>query len=124
MTPTHNVVGALAVAGKSFKEIEKNYQKGVWRQGLEEDTNLRHHEKSKEGKPAADQRGFNTKRRIRNLVFITNIAAEVESDRCVTERKLVRIHGMSTTTIHSTLHDNLTFLKSRQDGSPNFLAMT
>jgi hypothetical protein len=51
-----------------------------------------------------DQRGFNIKRRIRNLSFVADIATEVESDRRVTVRKLARIHGVSTRTIHATLH--------------------
>ncbi len=58
--------------------------------------------KVKEGKPMANQRGFNTKRRIRNSAFPADIAAKVESDRRVTVRKLARIHGVSTTVGPST----------------------
>jgi hypothetical protein len=43
--------------------------------------------KVKEGKLAADQRGFNTKWQVRNSALVTEIAAEVESDRRVTVRK-------------------------------------
>jgi hypothetical protein len=74
--------------------------------------------KVKEGKPAADERGFNTKRRIRNLSFIADIAAEVESDRRVT----VRIHGMSTGTIHATLHDDLNLSKMSARWVPKLLS--
>ncbi len=63
--------------------------------------------KVKEGKPAADQRLFNGKRRIRNPTFIADVAAQVANDRRVTVRKLVEAHGMSTRTIHATLHDDL-----------------
>jgi hypothetical protein len=66
----------------------------IWRQGLEEDTCTK--KNVKEGKPVADQRDFSTMRYVRNLAFIANIAAEVESDRHVTVRKLARVHGMST----------------------------
>jgi hypothetical protein len=48
--------------------------------------------KVKERKPVVDQRGFNTKRYIRNSVFVTYIAAELESDRCVTVRNLARLY--------------------------------
>jgi hypothetical protein len=50
--------------------------------------------KVKEGKPVADQRGFNTKRRIRNSAFIANITVEVGSERHVTAGKLMRVHGV------------------------------
>ncbi len=60
--------------------------------------------KVKEGKLAADQRGFNPKWHVRNSALVTEIAAEVESDRCVTVRKLTRTHGTLTKTIHATLH--------------------
>ncbi len=63
--------------------------------------------KVKEGKPAADQRGLNTKRWIRNWAFVI----EVERDRHVNVRKLARVHGMSTRTIYATLHDYLNLSK-------------
>jgi hypothetical protein len=78
--------------------------------------------KVKEGKPAAPQRGFNTKRRIRNLAFIADIAMEVESDRHVTVRKLVRVHGVSTRTIHATLHDDLNLSKKSARWVPKLLS--
>ncbi len=67
-----------------------------------------------------DQRGFNTKRYIRNSVFVTYIAAEVESGRCVTVRKLARAQGMLTKTIHVTLRKDLNHKKCQKDGRPNF----
>jgi hypothetical protein len=78
--------------------------------------------KVKEGKPTADQRGFNTKRRIRNSAFVANIAAEVESDRQVTVRKLSRIHGVSTRTIHETQHDDLNLSKKSALWLPKLLS--
>ncbi len=78
--------------------------------------------KIKEGKPAADKRGFNTKKRIRNLAFIADIAAEVESDRRVTVRKLARIHGVLTRTIHATLHDDLNLSKKSARWVPKLLS--
>jgi hypothetical protein len=67
--------------------------------------------KVKKGKPVAEQRGFNMKRRIKNSVFVTNITAAVESDWCATIRKLARAHGMSTKTIHATLPKDLNLSK-------------
>jgi hypothetical protein len=67
--------------------------------------------KVKEGKLAANQRGSNTKRGIRNFFFTTKIAAEVESDRSVTVRELTRTNGVSTKTIHTTLHKDLNLSK-------------
>jgi hypothetical protein len=67
--------------------------------------------KVKEGTLAANQRGSNTKRGIRNFLFTTKIAAEMESDRSVTVRKLTRTHGVSTKTIHATLPKDLNLSK-------------
>ncbi len=78
--------------------------------------------KVKEGKPAADQRGFNTKRRIRNSAFVAGIAAKVESDRRVTVKRLTRIHGVSTRTIHATLLDDLNLSKKSARWVPKLLS--
>jgi hypothetical protein len=40
--------------------------------------------KVKEGKPAADQRLFNSKRKVQDPTFIADVAAQVASDRRVT----------------------------------------
>jgi hypothetical protein len=58
----------------------------------------------KEGKLVVDQRGFKMKRLFGNLAFVAEIAAEVESDRRVTVRKLTGTHGVSTKTIYYMLH--------------------
>jgi hypothetical protein len=94
MTLVCKFIGMLSITGKKFQRIQRNCKKYVWRQGLEEDTCTK--KNVKEGKPAADQRDFSTMRYVRNLAFIANIAAEVESDRHVTVRKLATVHGMST----------------------------
>ncbi len=111
MTPIRDFVGALAVTGKSFKEIAETVKKVYVHKALKRTQIYDIMKKVKEGKPATDQRGFNTKRRIRNSAFVANIAAEMESDRHVTVRKLARIHGVSTRTIHATLHDGLNVSK-------------
>jgi hypothetical protein len=63
--------------------------------------------KVKKGKPAADQRIFNGKCRIRDPTFVTDFAAQVTNDRHVTVQKLAEAHGVSTRTIHATLHEDL-----------------
>jgi hypothetical protein len=59
------------------------------------------------GKPAADQRLFNGKRKVRFSTFIADVAAKVTSDKFVTIRKLVLAHGVSTKTIYATLYKDL-----------------
>jgi hypothetical protein len=111
MTPIRDFIGALAVARKSFKEIEETVKKVYGDKALKRTQIYDIMKKVKEGKTAADQRGFITKRRFRNSAFVTDITAEVESDSRVTVRKLARIHGVLTRTIHATLHVNLNLSK-------------
>ncbi len=106
------------VSRKSKKLSKKVYGDKAWKRTQIYDIM----KKVKEGKPAADQRGFNTKRRIRNSAFVADIASEVESDRRVTVRKLARIHGVSTMTIHATLHDDLSLSKKSARWVPKFLS--
>jgi hypothetical protein len=87
MAPICDFVGALTVAGKSFKEIEETVKKEYGNKALKRIQIYDIMKKVKEGKPAADQRGFNSKRRIRNSAFIADIAMEVESDRRVTRQE-------------------------------------
>ncbi len=76
----------------------------------------------KEGKLVVDQRGFKMKRLFRNLAFVVEIAAEVESDRRVTVRKLTRTHGMLTKTIHYMLHKELSLSKKSPRWVPEILS--
>ncbi len=54
--------------------------------------------------------------------FVDDITAEVESGRCVTVRKLARVHGVSTRTIHATLHDDLNLSKKLARWIPKLLS--
>jgi hypothetical protein len=76
--------------------------------------------KVKEMKPAANQGVFNGKRRIRDQTFIDNVTTQVARDRDVNVRKLAEAHGVSTKTIHASLHKDLHQSKSRPYGSPSF----
>jgi histone-lysine N-methyltransferase SETMAR len=78
--------------------------------------------KVKEWKPAADQRLFNGKRRIRYSTFIADIAVQVADDRRVTVRRLAEAHGVSTRTIHATLHDDLHLSKKSARWVPKLLS--
>jgi hypothetical protein len=122
MTPIRDFVGALAVARKFFKEIEETVKKVYGDKALKRTQIYDIMKTVKEGKPTADQRGFNTKRRIRNSAFVTDIAAEVESNRRVTVRKLARNHGMSTRTIHEMLHGDLNLSKKSAIWLPKLLS--
>jgi hypothetical protein len=75
MTLIHDFVSALAVPGKSFKEIEETVKKVYDDKALKRTQIYNIMKEVKEGKPATDQRGFNTKRRIRNSAFVADIAA-------------------------------------------------
>jgi hypothetical protein len=46
--------------------------------------------KMKQGKPTANQRNLNTKKQVKNLVFIKNIVIELANDRHDTVRKFPR----------------------------------
>jgi soluble P-type ATPase len=107
MLPIRDFVGALAVAGKPFKEIEETVKKIYGDKVLKKTQLYEIIRKVKEGKPAADQRLFNCKCRIRDPTVIANIAAQVAHDRRVTVRRLAEAYGVSTRTIHATLHDDL-----------------
>ncbi len=63
--------------------------------------------KVKEGKSAANQRFFNGNMKVREPAFVTGTAAEVSRNRSVTVRKLAQAYGVSTETIHATLHKDL-----------------
>jgi hypothetical protein len=81
MMPICDFVGTLAVAGKSFKEIQQICQKCLCRQGTIKRTQMHDILKNKkEGKLVADQRHLNSKRKKRSLVFIANAAADIEND--------------------------------------------
>ncbi len=84
MPPICDFVGALAVAGKPFKEIEETVKKVYGDKALKKTQLNEIIRKVKEGKPAADQRLFNGKCRIRDPSFIADIAAQVADDRRVT----------------------------------------
>jgi hypothetical protein len=77
--------------------------------------------KVKEGKPAADQRIFNGKRRIRDPTFVTDVAAQVANDRRVTVQRLPEAHGVSTRMIHATLHEDLHLSKNSTRWVPKLL---
>jgi hypothetical protein len=84
MPPIRNFVGALAVAGKLFKEIEETVKKVYGDKALKKTQLYEIICKVKEGKLAADQRLLNGKHRIRDPTFIADIAAQVADDRRVT----------------------------------------
>ncbi len=73
MRPVFDFVGALAVAGKTFMEIEKTV-KPV--HGDKDLTELQLYEiikKVKEGKLAANQRLLNSKRKLQDFTFIADV---------------------------------------------------
>jgi hypothetical protein len=110
MPPTCDFVGALAVPGKSFKEIEKTVRNIYSDKALKKTELYDIIRQVKEGKPA-DQRLFNGKKKVKHPTFVADIAAEVTSNRHATVRKLAQNHAMSTKTIHVTLHKDLNLSK-------------
>ncbi len=63
--------------------------------------------KNFEGKLTTDQRKLNDRRKVRKPASITDVAADIEKDRCVTVSKLALAHGVSKNTMHNTLHKDL-----------------
>jgi hypothetical protein len=82
MTLICGFIGTLNVTGKSFKEIKETDKKVYCNKTLKKIKIYDIMKKVKEGKPVVDQRGFNTKRQIRNLAFIDDIITKVELQAC------------------------------------------
>jgi hypothetical protein len=116
MVPIREFVGTLAVAGKSFEEIQETVKKAYGNKAIKRTQIYDILKKVKDGKPAADQRHLNFKRKKRSPAFIADVAADIEIDRRVTLNKLARAHGVSKRTINLTLRHDLNLTKSRQDG--------
>jgi hypothetical protein len=74
MLPIRNFVGALTVTGKSFKEIEETVKTIYGNKALKKTQLYEIIRKVKVWKPAANQRLFNGKRRIRDPTFIADVA--------------------------------------------------
>ena len=111
MVPIREFVGTLAVAGKSFKEIQETVKNAYGDKAIKRTQIYDILKKVKDGKPAADHRHLNSKRKKRTPEFIANVAADIENDRRVTLNKLVRAHGVSKRTINFTLRHNLNLTK-------------
>ncbi len=103
----------LAVAGKSFKEIQETVKNAYGDNAIKRTQIYDTLKKDKEGKLAADQRHLNSKCKKRTL--IADVAADIENDRRAALNKLARAHGVSKRTINLTLiHDlNLTKKSAR-----------
>jgi hypothetical protein len=67
-------VDALAVAGKPFKEIEERVKMVYGDKALRKTQLCEIIQKVQEGKPAANQRIFKSKRRIRDPNFVADVA--------------------------------------------------
>jgi hypothetical protein len=83
MLPIREFVGMLAVAGKSFKEIQETVKK----KNAYGDKTIKRTQiydilkKVKDGELAADQRHLNSKRKKRTPEFIADVAIDIENDR-------------------------------------------
>ncbi len=87
-----NFVGALAVAGKSFKEIQETVKNAYGDKAIKRTQIYDILKKVKEGKLAADHRHLNSKCKKRMMAFIANVATDIENDRRVALNKLARAH--------------------------------
>ncbi len=105
-------VGTLAVAGKSFKEIQETVKNAYGDKAINRTQIYDILKKFKDGKPGADQRHLNS---------ITDVAADVEIDRRVTLNKLARAHGVSKRTINLTLRHDLNLTKKSARWVPKLL---
>jgi histone-lysine N-methyltransferase SETMAR len=121
MTPIRDFVGTLAVAGKSFKEIQQIVRDAYGDKAIKRTQIYDIIKKVKEGKPAADQRHLNSKRKKRSAAFIADVAADIENDRRVTVKKLAHAYGVSRRTIHLTLKNDLNLSKKSARWVPKLL---
>jgi hypothetical protein len=83
-------VGTLAVAGKSFKEIQETFKNAYGDKAIKRTQIYDILKKVKDGKPAAAQRHLNSKQKTRTPAFIADVAADIENDSRVTLNKLAR----------------------------------
>ncbi len=111
----------LAVAGKSFKEIQETVKNAYGDKAIKRTQIYDILKKVKDGKPAADQRHLTSKRKKRTATFIADIAADVESDRRVTLNKLASAYGVSKRTINLTMRHDLNLTKKSARWVPKLL---
>ncbi len=123
MVLIHELVGTLAVAGKSFKDIQQIVRDTYGEKAIKRTQINIILKKVKEGKPSADQQHLNSKRKNRMLAFIANVAANIENDRRVTLKNLAGAHGVSKRMINLTLRNDLNLTKKSADGCQNSLRM-
>jgi hypothetical protein len=82
MLPIREFVGTLAVAGKTFKEIQETVKKNAYGDKTIKRTQIYDIlKKVKDGEPAADQRHLNSKQKKRTPEFIADVAVDIENDR-------------------------------------------
>jgi hypothetical protein len=120
MLPVFDFVGALAVAGKTFKEIEETI-KPV--HGDKDLTELQLYEiikKVKEGKLAANQRLFNSKRKLQDLTFVADVALRSPVTGMLLSKNLLRPVVCQPKRFTPLSTGIFTSQKSRPDGFPNF----
>ncbi len=77
--------------------------------------------KVKKGETTDDQRHLNSKKTVQTLALIASVAAAVEEDRRVCIEALATAHGMSVSTIHAVLHDDLGLEKKSARWVPKLL---
>jgi histone-lysine N-methyltransferase SETMAR len=121
MLPIQEFVGTLAVAGKSFKEIQETVKNTYGDKAINRTQIYDILKKFKDRKPGADQRHLNSKRKKRTPAFITDVAADIEIDRRVTLNKLAKAHGVSKRTINLTLRHDLNLTKKSARWVPKLL---
>ena len=121
MSPIRDFVATLARAGKRFKEIQDTVEAAYGIKCLKKTQIYAILKNVKEGKPTEDQRKLNGRRKVRNPAFVADVAADIEKNRRVTVRKLALAHGVSTNTIHNTLHKDLNLSKKSARWVPKLL---
>ncbi len=114
-------VATLARARKSFEDIQETVALAYGDKSLKKTQIYAIIKNVKEGKPTTDQRKLNSKRKVRNLVFIADVTADIKKDRRVTVRRLALAHGVSKNTIHNTLHQDLKLSKKLARWVPKLL---
>jgi hypothetical protein len=121
MSLLRDFVATLARVGKSFKDIQETVAAVYGDRSLKKTQIYAIIKNVKEGKPTTDPWKLNDRRKIRNLTFIADVAANIEKDRRVTVRRLALAHGVSKNTIHSMLQQDLNLSKKSARWVPKLL---
>jgi hypothetical protein len=75
----------------------------------------------KNGETTDDQRHLNGKKTVWTLALVASVATTIDEDRQLSIKALATAHGMSISTIHAVLHEDLGLEKKSARWVPKLL---